>query len=50
MKQSDSVSYKIDYKVASESADGASHNGTYYLRGIIGSSYDSFKISVEKDV
>ena len=36
LKQTDSRSYKIDYRVVSESAQGSSHNGTFYLRGVIG--------------
>lgn len=48
--QSDSISFLLDYKVPSDSAQGSMHKGTIYLRGVTGQRYDQFKFVCEKEV
>jgi len=48
-KNQDNVSQKIDYQVASSTANGANCTGTIYIRGIKGpDGNDSFKFIMEK--
>lgn len=50
--QDDNVSYLVDYKVDSTTAQGAKSKGSIYIRGIKSrdGGYDSFKFILEKSV